>query len=127
MRSDHDDAEASVRLEHFGNNCVCRNASIGSSCDARSAGYQPKNTPTTPENNIASTIHSGSTGSPPGADMTRHAPAGPRSANNGLMRCNNWRAYSITSSARNNMDVGTVSPSAFAVFVFTAISNFTGT
>jgi hypothetical protein len=35
--------------------------------------------------------------------------------------------YSITSSARNNIDGGTVSPRALAVLTFTAISNFTGT
>ena len=35
--------------------------------------------------------------------------------------------YSITSSALNRMDGGTVSASALAVFKFTAISNFTGT
>ena len=37
---------------------VCLNASIGSSREARSAGYQPKNTPTTPENTTASTTAS---------------------------------------------------------------------
>jgi len=36
-------------------------------------------------------------------------------------------AHSITSSARNKIDGGTVRPSALAVLAFTAISNFTGT
>jgi hypothetical protein len=35
--------------------------------------------------------------------------------------------HSITSSARNNIDGGTVRLSAFAVWVFIARSNFTGT
>src|SRR5262245_27729938 len=35
--------------------------------------------------------------------------------------------HSITSSARNKIDGGTVRPSALAVLAFTAISNFTGT
>ena len=35
--------------------------------------------------------------------------------------------HSITSSARSRIDGGTVRPSALAVLVFTAISNFTGT
>jgi hypothetical protein len=35
--------------------------------------------------------------------------------------------HSITSSARNKIDGGTVRPSVLAVFAFKAISNFTGT
>src|SRR5688500_5067066 len=39
---------------------VCRSASIGSRRLARKAGYQPKNTPTMPENTTASTTDCGS-------------------------------------------------------------------
>jgi hypothetical protein len=38
-----------------------------------------------------------------------------------------WRTYSITSSASNRSDAGTVRPSTLAVLTFSAISNFTGT
>ena len=40
--------------------------------------------------------------------------------------CQKKHRYSITSSALNNIDDGTVRPRALAVLAFTAISNFTG-
>jgi hypothetical protein len=42
----------------------------------------------------------------------------PRSANSGLVRRGKQHRYSITSSALSRMDVGSVTPSAFAVLRF---------
>jgi hypothetical protein len=43
-----------------------------------------------------------------------------------LSTCNKVWVYSITSSARNRIDCGMVTPSAFAVFRLITSSNFVG-
>ena len=50
----------------------------------------------------------------------------PLSAKSGLMQCSKQHCYSITSSARPSSDIGTVRPSAFAVFRLTSSSYFVG-
>ena len=51
---------------------------------------------------------------------------GPFCANNGLMRCINCWAYSITSSARASSAGGIAKPRAFAVFMLITNSNLLG-
>jgi hypothetical protein len=50
---------------------------------------------------------------------------GPKSATNGLMR-RSKQHYSITSSALRSNEVGTVRPSALAVFILITSSNLVG-
>ncbi len=58
-------------LIHCREDHACRSASIGSRREARSAGYQPKNTPTSPEKATASSTDSGwmSSGQPAALEM----------------------------------------------------------
>jgi hypothetical protein len=59
--------------------------------------------------------------------LDRRTPASENLHMSRHMQCSKGASYSITSSARSKIDVGTSRPSALAVLTLTTVSNFTGT